>query len=216
MLHRFRFVRPVAPAALLLTLLLGACSSGGGKAAAAHQQPKNAASVTLDGLKLGVVNVQSAGPPVNIDNATRSAALAVAQKYVDTAIVAPLRDGSLGAGYASLFDTGIAPVATTTDSPALTDAQVGKLEGYHETTTPVMLSALADQTGALLYLATNFTLQVKSTSKTEPLTISRTVELTLTPNAQRKWVVGAYRVLVARQRPTGTTTATAQSGGTKP
>jgi hypothetical protein len=203
--------------ALLLTLVLGACSSGGGKkAAGAPSTQKKAAAVKVASLKLGAVAVQSAGPPVGLDSATRAAALAVAQKYVDTAVNGPLNDGAVGAGYDTIFDTGVRPVATTTDAPALTETGIGKLDSYTQTSTPVAVSGLADNTGALLYLATNFSVQVKAKIATGPLKLTRTVELTLVPDAAKHWSVSAYRVVAVRATPTATTTTTAKSGGTTP
>jgi hypothetical protein len=216
-LHRFRSLRLIAPAsACVLALTLTACSGGGSdKKGAPSSDPKKAAAVVkTSALKLGPVSVESAGPLVGVDSATRAAALAVAQQYLDTAINAPLKDGSLGGDYANVFDAPLRPAATGTDKAALTDAVVGKIDGYTEKTTPVSLSGLADQTGALQYLATTFVVTVKAAPATSPLTITRSVELTMAPTAGKHWAVVAYRVLTVRKAPSGTTTTTAKSGST--
>ena len=49
-------------------------------------------------LKVGKVDVESAGPNVQIDTATGKAVLAAAQSYIDNAVFAPLKVGTIGAG----------------------------------------------------------------------------------------------------------------------
>ncbi len=163
-------------------------------------------------LKIGKVDVESAGPNVSIDKSTQNAVLALAQQYVATAMIAPLSTNALGSGYPALFDDGVRQSATTTDAAALTDAGIGKTTSFDEKTTPVTISALADQLGGIDYLATNFNVNISAKTADGPATITRTVELTFAPSG-RSWLVTAYRVHAIRKLPTGTTSTTANAGG---
>ena len=75
----------------LCACLLAACGGGGGKKA------KGTTTSTVQqlvaktaNLKAGVANVETAGPLAGIDNSTGALVLRNAQKYLDTAIFAPL------------------------------------------------------------------------------------------------------------------------------
>lgn len=190
-----------------------ACSSGGSHNAAKASTAAGVSSKQSP-LKVGSVDVESAGPSVSVDKSTQKAVLLASQQYVDAAIVAPLATGKLGSGYDALFDDGVRLGATTTDANTLTDAGVGQATSFTETPTPVAVSALADQSGALLYLATKFTVNVDATIASGPATIARTVELTFAPSG-KNWTVTAYRVRTLRKLPTGTTTTNANAGGGK-
>ncbi len=111
-----------------------------------------------------------------------------------------------------------APSATGGDESALTDVGVGKVTKLSTTATPVHLSALEGTLGELMYLATDFDLDVKATGDSGPLTIHRHIELTFAQTG-KTWLVTAYRVQAVRKTASGTTTTTATTtatGGTKP
>ncbi len=197
-------------AAAFVCLVAAACSSSN-KHASANATPQAVASTTA-ALKIGSVDVQSAGPNVNLDKNTQKAVLAQAQRYVDTAMIAPLSTGALGAGYGPLFDDGVRLGATTTDVNTLTDTGIGKTNGFDEKTTPVTISALADQLGGIDYLAANFTVNINAKTSDGPATIARTVELTFAPSG-KNWLVTAYRVHAVRKLPSGTSSTTVAGGG---
>jgi hypothetical protein len=205
-------------ACLVLSLMLAACSGGGSKPSTTTRTkttvPKVLA-VKTSLLKVGKVVVESAGPPnVQIDTTTGKAVLAGAQKYIDDAVFAPLKEGRLGVGYGSLFDSGVKSTAVGADAPVLTDLDVGKVTRLSTKATPVELSALAGNLGELLYVATNFNVTLTGLGHTGPLTISRSIELTFARTVNT-WLVTAYRVRTVRHLTSGTTTTTAK-GGTKP
>ena len=205
-------------ACLVLSLVLAACSGGGSKPSTTTRTkttvPKVLA-VRTSLLKVGKVVVESAGPPnVQIDTTTGKAVLAGAQKYIDDAVFAPLKEGRLGVGYGSLFDSGVKSAAVGADARVLTDLDVGKVTRLSTKATPVELSALAGTLGELLYVATNFNVTLTGLGHTGPLTISRSIELTFARTA-KAWLVTAYRVRTVRHLTSGTTTTTAK-GGTKP
>jgi hypothetical protein len=199
---------------LVLSLALAACGGGGKKNTGTKATTPEVLAVKTSVLKVGSVDVQSAGPANPIAAATGKAVLGIAQSYIDTAVFAPLKTGKLGAGYAALFDTGVKAAATGSDAAALTDLNVGKVENLKTTATPVHMSTLEGKFGEVMYLATDFDLDMKAKGDTGPLRIHRHIELTFAPNA-KTWHVTAYRVQAVRKSTAGTTTTTA-TGGTTP
>jgi hypothetical protein len=205
----FRRALATIAAVLVLGALLAACSSGGSSktkptttttTTSQHSVTGKATRVT-HALTIGKVNIERAGDGGGIKVATRKAVLAVAQRYVDTAILTPLETGKLGRGYAVLFAAGIRPAVTGPDQGILTDMSVGQTTSLKETSTPVELSGLLDAFGTPLYLAADFHLNVQATNSTGALTTSRTVELTFEPIGHG-WLITAYRASVRRAMPT--------------
>lgn len=202
---------------LVFVVGLAACS-GDGKKNAAPPAPRiePTAFVKFAPLKLGSVNVASAGAKVDLDASTRNAALAQTRAYVDAAVHTPIETGKIGAGYANVFEPALRAAATGKDRGALTDESVGKASNYSEAAQPVAVSAIADGFGNVLYVATNFTLTGKAKVDGQPLNIVRRVELTLAPQdaKNKEWRVAAYRILTVRKAPkSGTTTTTAATSG---
>jgi hypothetical protein len=200
---------------LVLSLALAACGGGSKKnTEGTKATTPQVLAVKTSVLKVGSVDVQSAGPVNPIAPVTGKAVLGIAQSYIDTAVFAPLKTGKLGAGYAALFDTGVRAAATGSDAAALTDLDVGKVENLKTTATPVHMSTLEGRLGETMYLATDFDLDMKAKGDAGPVRIHRHIELTFAPNA-KKWLVTAYRVQAVRKSTAGTTTTTA-TGGTTP
>ena len=212
-------MRRGAPVCAVLTLAVAfaGCSSGNKHAATAGTTtvPKVLA-ISTSSLKVGKVDVESAGPPTaQIDTATGKAVLAATQAYIDRAVFAPLKDGALGAGYKDLFDPGVAAQATGPDQDALTDLAVGKATLVSAKADPVTMSALAGTLGELMYVATNFTLSVKVTSATQAVAITHHIELTFAKTGSA-WLVTAYRVQSIHKTSAATTTTTAAAGSPTP
>jgi hypothetical protein len=201
---------------LALSFALAACSSGDKKTTTepTTTQPPKVLTVTTATLKIGKVDVQSAGPPnVQIDKATGKAVLTSAQHYIDSAVFGPLGKGALGNRYRALFEKGLQKVATGPDLPALTDLDIGKVTTFKATATPVNLSALVGTLGEMMYIATDFDLTVKASASAGPLTITHHVELTFAQTG-KDWLVTAYRVQSVRKTTKATTTTTAKAGST--
>src|SRR5262245_5165874 len=91
--------------ALALVVLLTGCG-GGGKHESSPSTPTKpkVAAVKTSILKIGTVDVESAGPSTPIPTKVGKAVLTTAQAYLDDALFAPLKDGQVGAKYASHFD----------------------------------------------------------------------------------------------------------------
>ena len=202
----FRRALATMVAAVLFGALFAACSSGGSskKTEPSTTTPQHSvtgkAERSTHALTIGKVDIERAGNGGGIRIATRKAVLAVAQRYVDTAILAPLETGKLGRGYAALFAPGIRPAVTGPDQGILTDLSVGKTTSLKQTSTPVVLSGLLDGFGTPLFLATNFNVNVQATKPGGAITTSRTVELTFEPIGH-SWLITAYRATVRRAVP---------------
>ena len=201
----FRRSLATITAALVFGALLAACSHGGSsKTEPTTTTPQKSVTGTVarstHALTIGKVNIERAGNGGGIRIATRKAVLAVAQRYVDTAILAPLETGKLGRGYAALFAPGIRPAVTGPDQGVLTDLSVGKTTSLKQTSTPVVLSGLLDGFGTPLFLATNFNVNVQATKPGGAITTSRTVELTFEPIGH-SWLITAYRATARRAVP---------------
>jgi hypothetical protein len=208
------FVPALVPA-LALALASG-CSGDGperGAAAPTSTAPKSVRSP----LKLGAVTIEtwSADPAsVKLAKSTHARILAVAQRYVDAATIAPLETGKLGAKFGALFAREVRAAATTTDRDALADAVTGRVIEYRQRSSPVRVSALADESGTVVYAAASFKVTVDAKTPDGRLAITREVELTLSPSG-KTWVVSAYRVQTKRALPQGrTTTSSASSAST--
>ena len=207
---------PHAVLLLALFLVVSACGGGSKHNSSPPVTTPQVLAIKTSVLKVGKVDVESAGPPnVQIDTATGKAVLAAAQRYIDSAVFAPLKAGTIGAGYGALFAPAVKAVANGADRRALTDLDVGKATSVTTKATPVELSALAGSVGELMYVATDFGLTVKGTGASGKFTMTRHVELTFATTG-KSWLVTAYRVSSVRTSAAGTTTTTASLGTTKP
>jgi len=192
----------------VLALILVNLGSGGGKA----EKPKHVDNSVGLVLKIGAIDVQSAGPPARINSSVQQAVLDASQSYVDDAILAPLEKGHLNQAYARIFDRGVRRAATGHDRATLTEVRTGELKApVKATATKVRLDGMGDQTGKLVLVAATFGVNVNAKGSGGPVKIDRLAELTFAPEGGR-WVVTAYRVGVKRTTPAQTTAAVARAG----
>jgi hypothetical protein len=202
---------PVGAVALALVLALTACGGGGKHGStppttSAHKVVEIKTSM----LKIGGVDVESAGPSSPIPANVARTVLTNAQGYLDAALFEPLKDGRVGKGFASKFDPGL-KAAVAQDKGTLTNVNVGKFTDLKTTATPVLMSALDGTLGELMYVATNFDVTEKGKTATGNAAMTHHVELTFAPFGSR-WLVTAYRVQAIRSMPTGRTKTTAKAG----
>jgi hypothetical protein len=204
----------IAVAALVAatTLAATACSSGGDDKASDSESHKTTTSAAVKAavrLTSGGAVVASAGPHESLNHKVEAATLAASQRYVETAIAAPLIQGSIGASYPTLFDPAVKQYALGPDRRALTDQDIPRATADPTfTATPVRFDALADQSGALQLVATTFKVAAKVTTANGPMSIQRKVELTFAP-VKGTWLITGYRTTAVRNLPQGTTTTTA-------
>ena len=192
----------------VLALILANLAGSGGKA----EKPKHVANSVGLVLKIGKVNVQSAGPPPRINSSVKQAVLDSSQSYVDDAVLAPLENGKVNPEFAKIFDLGVRRSATGSDRATLTEVRTGKLKTpVKATATQVQLDGMGDQTGKLVLVAASFRVQVDAKGSDGPVKITRGVELTFAPEGNR-WLVTAYRLVVIRNTPASTTSAEVHAG----
>src|SRR5262245_20674313 len=204
----------LAIAALVAGATLGAtaCSSGGDKSSDKESRKTTTSAEITAAVRLapGPAVVQSAGPNTKLDPRVQAAVLGSSQRYIDTAVIAPIVEGQLGAAYTTLFDRAMKPYAVGVDRPALTDEHVPKATSDPTVTaTRVSFDGLAGQDGALLLVATTFRVVVTGTTATGPVSLRRNVQLVFGPQANGSWLITGYRTTAVRNLPQGTTTTTA-------
>jgi len=200
-------------AAALVALLVASCGGGGKHSSPGTDAPSTQGTNAKPAvLALGKVDIQTSGAEVKLSKDMKKKLVGLAQRYFDTAVHDPLGSGKIGAGYAPLFEKGLRPAATGRDEKAMTDASVGQASKYTESASKVQISGLADNTGALLYLATTFSMRVNATVAKGLMHIARDVELTYAPSG-KNWLVTAYRVKTVRKTPKAKTTTTVAAGG---
>jgi hypothetical protein len=206
-------------AGALVCVALLAASCGGSKKNA-HKPDTQSLSVPGSNvrLKLVLAHVDTAGPAVTLDRATKTAVMAQTSQYVNDAVVKPLLTGKPTAGYAALFGPTVsAAAATGTDRLALTDESVGKVSGnVNGPVTPVVITGLADTNGAILYVAANFDLNLSVKVQSTPVAIKRHTELTFDKSPNGKWYITAYRVVTTRLPRGGTPTTAVSNNAGKP
>jgi hypothetical protein len=188
---------------------LAACGGSSKPAAqqSAHKLKVSGANVEL---RLAAIDVESAGPSKQLDDATKTAVMTQTREYVSNAVVQPMLTGKPQNAFGTLFSPNVQGAAVGVDRKALTDDSVGKVNGpISAPSTPVILSALVLNDGSVPYIATDFDLNLSSKLQSQPLSIKRHVELTFQKSGA-KWLVTAYRVTavrnVAGQSSTTTTT----------
>ena len=167
-------------------------------------------------LVIGRVVVQNVGPPAHVSRPLRRALLAAMQRYVDDAIIAPLEQGRLIAGYGKMYDPFVQGAALGSDRSVLTEVTMGfRQKHVHATASPVRLDALGGPDGRPVLVAATFSLNVDAQTSKGPLAIRRLTELTFS-NEFGRWVVIAYNVGVRRTLGAHTRTAAAHVGATPP
>jgi hypothetical protein len=211
------FCRAVA-ASLVVTLV--ACGGGGDDDKQAVQK-STTQKVAVPGAKVALnlasIDVQSAGPALNLDDKTKVAVMTQTRQYVEEAVVRPLLSGKKVRGnYAKFFGpTAVKAATAAPDRGALTDEGVGKVNGdVVAPATKVAMHALVGADGSVQYIATDFTLKVKSTLDGQPLRINRNTELTFEKTPGGKWLVSAYRVIATRSAGSSKTSASATTSTT--
>ncbi len=212
------FCRAVAAATVVV--MLAACSGGDDDTAKADNTKASSQKVDVPGadvtLRLASIDTQSAGPALVLDDKTKVSVMNQTRKYVEEAVVKPLLRGkTVSKAYTKLFGPTVSAAATHGDRAALTDEGVGKVSG--DVTAPptkVVMHALVGPDGTVQYIATDFTLKVKSKLGKRSLGITRDTELTFEKTPKGAWVVTAYRIKAVRKVGSGAATATSTTSET--
>lgn len=201
-------VRRVLLPLLAPVVLAVGCSSGGddGPAVPPGISEQSFGALDLQLVGADVVSPHRAMSP--LDPGTAGAALEAVQRAFDATVVAPLRDGEIGALDES-FTADAAERAGGVDAAAVLDGGLGEPGPIKLEKGDVLLTALAGDGDRPEVVVARIDWDVRSPER--ELQVRRAGELTLVPGFGR-WFVGAYTVLTSRTIGGETTSTTAASG----
>jgi hypothetical protein len=215
------FFRRAVATLTVAVVVLAACSGGDDDSPKADNTKASTQKVDVPGadvtLKLARIDTQSAGPNLVLDDKTKVGVMNQTRKYVEEAVVRPLLNGkTVSKSYTALFGPTVRAAAThAPDRGALTDEGIGKVSGdVAGPATKVTMHALVGADGVIQYIATDFTLNVKSKLGKRSLGISRNTELTFEKTPKGAWVVTAYRIKATRKVGSGAAAATTTTSKT--
>lgn len=204
----------VAVLVAVVALIIAGNGGSSSKPGATKVKPGSSSSTTTTTkliLKIGPVEVQSAGPPAGVRHPAQLALLRATQQYLDDAIRSPLLHGKADRHYADVFDPGVKASAIGQDRLTLTESPTRAIHDVRMSASRLRMDGLADTAGKLAFVATTFSLRIEASAPTGPITIRRNTELTFA-NEFGHWVVTAYRVSEQRTVGTNTTSTTAHAG----
>jgi hypothetical protein len=199
----------------IVAIVLAITAGSGGKKKHSSASSTSTAPAKPGELRLaiGTVTMENAGPPATIRPSVRRALLSASQRYVDDAILAPLKTGNVNDAYETIFDQGVRTNAAGVDRTILTEATTGVARGaVSAKASAVHLDGLGDQNGKPVLIAATFYLTIKVPLAKGPLSILRVTELTFA-SAFGKWYVTAYNVGVKRTIGATTTAKSASTTG---
>lgn len=209
------FVIPRRLLAISVIALITACSSGGSESARKPARVKPSPRAAALHATAGTVDVASGGKIVALPDADRDAALAVLDRYVAAATLAPL-EGKPAENLAAAFTSTAAPALIGPEQDALVDTSVPKATGAVKAVlAPVNLTALSDQSGAIDLIGTTFDLTVNATANGGPIAIHRTGELMLTRDGDA-WKILGFTLAVTRDGAGLGTAPTSTTGKSAP
>jgi hypothetical protein len=187
---------------LALTTVVGgaACSSNKKVTARPRRTPTTAAA-----RPISLTIVPSPETPAAVRDATE----ALLRRYLDTAILAPMRSGGPAPDLGSLFTAETAPRVSTGDRAALVGEGMPAARGGVEadaasaTITPLVVGFEVPLVTAEIDLR----LRARDVEGAG-VTVTHHGELLLVPEGP-SWRIGGYDMLATRDTPAGTTTSTA-------
>ncbi|HEX5616275.1 MAG TPA: hypothetical protein VFZ83_14070 [Acidimicrobiia bacterium] len=207
----------VLTAVAVVTLGLGACSGDD------SDDPESSAPTTgrVEGvdvaLERGPVTVFGVADGAVLPDAAARAAMAGAERYVQSAIVSPFARGEVGDRFAPLFAPALQPLveAGGRDHGALTDDGIpAATETPTLTTSPVALDALVAADGTPLIVIAAFRARIAAETDGGPVAVGRVVELTF-ERTGGEWLVTAYDVSATRRGIDAAPTSTTATAGTE-
>ncbi len=145
-------------------------------------------------------------------NAAWAGALDTLNRYLEAAVLTPLRTGGPAGDLAPLFTPPAAAKVTVVgpDRSAFIDEGLPPLSDVHKEAAVAQLTALAGSDGAMSVITAGLDLRLTAHVGGEPVAIQRTGELVLMPEAGG-WRIDAYELKVVRTLDEDTTTTTVRS-----
>ena len=195
------------PARRLVVVLLALTIAVGG--AACSKKEKEARPRLTPTTAPGAINLIVVPAP-NTPAAVKDATQALLQRYLDDAILAPLRSGGPAPDLGGLFTAETAPRVTTGDRAALVGEGMPSARGGVEadaasaTLTPLVVGG-----GQVPLVVAEIDLRLRALDvEGSGVTVAQHGELLLVPEGAG-WRIGGYDMLTTRDTPAGTTTTTA-------
>jgi hypothetical protein len=176
--------------------------------------PQFKASTAVD-LQAGEATVSAVGNPVEFPADVRDQVLTTLGAYVETGVVAPLRQGKADdAALATAFDPAAITRLSGADRALVLDEGLPKAVGRVSVTTPpVPLNALVDRDGKVVAISAGVQLAVNARAAKGTVQINRTGSFVLAPDAGGAWRITGWTLSTDRGGP-GVTPAPAGSDST--
>jgi len=171
-------------------------SSGGPQFKASTSVKLTAGTTTLEQMTF-------LKPPQNVLNDARNQILSLVGKYVDDAIVHPLRSGAADdTALAVVFDPAALARLAAGDRAILVDEGLPKaLGGIAVTTPPVAMSALVDTSDKVTLVTATVDLKVTAQTKQGVVKITRSGTLVFALDASGAWKITGWTLHVDRTGP---------------
>ena len=192
-----------------LALVAGACSKGGSKGAAGRATPTTEVPVAI-AFSVTSFDVEAAADPVaGAAGAAQDGILATLSRWLDEAVVRPLRSGQPAGDIGPFFTTPTRErVATTPDRAAFVDEGIPPVSGVRPGTASLAMVALADPDGNIPVVAVHFDLTLGGMVEGTPLGVEHTGDLSMIQEGGA-WLIDGYDVRSTRATEGATTTTTA-------
>ncbi len=200
------------PLAAALLVLSTACGPGVADAYRNHlpTAPPSDRALTITGAGFAV---QAAG---NVAAATSdgawTGALATLNRYLEAAVLTPLRSGGPAGDLTPILGAAAAARAIPpgADRATLTDEGLPPATGIRRDAAVATLAALAGPDGTISVVTARLDLRLRADVQGTPVTIVRTGDVILQPDGDR-WKIDAYDLRVSRDSADAHTTTTATS-----
>jgi hypothetical protein len=188
-------------AALGGAVLLVFSSDGDGGGGGTNSAPfsTESASVNVQFAPTTVNNFSGGGFPAALSPEQVTAIMDTAGKYLDQAVIEPLKTGEAAPDVSALFDPATAAQLSGPARGALFDEGLPRASGGITATAPVVeVSGLSDASGAFVLATVGSTVDIVAETDDGDLTIHRVTDLTLVPDGPT-WKISGYKVTVSRQ-----------------
>jgi uncharacterized protein YceK len=145
-------------------------------------------------------------------DAARAGVLDTLNRYLDAAVLTPLRSGGPAGDLSPLFTRPAVDrvMAVGPERFAFIDENLPPLTDLHKDAAGAGMTALAGSDGTMSVVTAGLDLRLTGRLAGELVTVVRTGELVLVPEGGA-WRIDAYDLKVTRTLPSGTTTTTARS-----
>lgn len=185
-----------------LVAAVPACSSGH-RTAGSPPPPGGPPAFTVTG-----VDVRSAGvPPPPFPDDVRARVVDLLDRYLDQAVVGPLRSGDPAGDLGGLFTAPALAAVGSADRPALVDEGLPGSSDLRTDAATARLGALLGPDNSVVVVVASLDLRLRKGGG-DPVTVARSGDLVLIPDGPG-WKIDGYDVRTARDSGSGPTTTAA-------